>query len=58
MDSRRALLTGLTLTTNATARRPNSGLCQLIRQAKPIADRQLELEFLDPGVEAFAFTFG
>jgi thiol-disulfide isomerase/thioredoxin len=31
---------------------------QLIRQAKPIADRQFEIEFLDPGVEAFAFTFG
>jgi Thioredoxin like C-terminal domain len=58
MASRRALLTELTLTTKATARRPKSGLCQLIRQPKPIADRQLEIEFLDPGVEAFTFTFG
>jgi len=33
-------------------------LHQLIRQAQPIADRQFEIEFLDPGVEAFAFTFG
>ena len=33
-------------------------LYQLIRQSKPIADRQFEIEFLDPGVEAFAFTFG
>jgi thiol-disulfide isomerase/thioredoxin len=33
-------------------------LYQLIRQPKPITDRQLEIEFLDPGVEAFAFTFG
>ena len=33
-------------------------LYQLIRQPKPIADRQLEIEFLDPGVEAFVFTFG
>jgi thiol-disulfide isomerase/thioredoxin len=33
-------------------------LYQLIRQPKPIADRQLEIEFLDSGVEAFAFTFG
>ena len=33
-------------------------LYQLIRQPKPIADRQFEIEFLDPGVEAFAFTFG
>jgi thiol-disulfide isomerase/thioredoxin len=33
-------------------------LYQLIRQAMPIADRQFEIEFLDSGVEAFAFTFG
>ena len=33
-------------------------LYQLIRQPKPIADRQFEIEFLDPGIEAFAFTFG
>jgi hypothetical protein len=31
---------------------------QLIRQPGPIADRQFEVQFLDPGVEAFAFTFG
>ena len=33
-------------------------LYQLIRQSGPIADRQFEIEFLDSGVEAFAFTFG
>jgi len=33
-------------------------LYQLIRQAKPIADRRFEIEFLDSGVAAFAFTFG
>jgi Thioredoxin like C-terminal domain len=33
-------------------------LYQLIRQPKPITDRQFEVEFLDPGVEAFVFTFG
>jgi thiol-disulfide isomerase/thioredoxin len=33
-------------------------LYQLIRQSKPIAGRQFEIEFLDPGVEAYAFTFG
>ncbi len=33
-------------------------LHQLIRQPKPVAERQFEIEFLDPGVEAFAFTFG
>ena len=31
---------------------------RLIRQPKPIADRQFEIEFLDSGVEAYAFTFG
>jgi len=33
-------------------------LYQLIRQPKPIADRQFEIEFLDAGVETLAFTFG
>jgi thiol-disulfide isomerase/thioredoxin len=33
-------------------------LYQLIRQKNAIADRQFEIEFLDPGVQAFAFTFG
>jgi thiol-disulfide isomerase/thioredoxin len=33
-------------------------LYQLIRQPKPNADRHFEIEFLDSGVEAFAFTFG
>jgi hypothetical protein len=31
---------------------------QLVRQQPPIVDRQFEIEFLDPGVEAFCFTFG
>jgi thiol-disulfide isomerase/thioredoxin len=33
-------------------------LFQLIRQPGPIGDRQFEIEFLDAGAEAFAFTFG
>jgi thiol-disulfide isomerase/thioredoxin len=33
-------------------------LYQLIRQPHPIMDRQFEIEFLDPGVEALVFTFG
>jgi hypothetical protein len=33
-------------------------LYQLVSQAKAVIDRQFEIEFLDPGVEAFAFTFG
>ena len=33
-------------------------LYQLIRQQAPIQDRLFEIEFLDPGAQAFAFTFG
>jgi thiol-disulfide isomerase/thioredoxin len=33
-------------------------LYQLIRQPRPIVDRQFQIEFLDRGVEALAFTFG
>jgi thiol-disulfide isomerase/thioredoxin len=33
-------------------------LYQLIRQTSPIADRLFEIEFPDPNVQAFAFTFG
>lgn len=33
-------------------------LYQLIRQPAPIIERTFEIEFFDPGVEAFAFTFG
>jgi thiol-disulfide isomerase/thioredoxin len=33
-------------------------LHQLIRQPAPIGDRLFQIEFLDPGVQAFAFTFG
>jgi thiol-disulfide isomerase/thioredoxin len=41
---------------NGTA--PEQRLYQLIRQPKPIVDRTFAIEFLDPGVEAFSFTFG
>jgi thiol-disulfide isomerase/thioredoxin len=33
-------------------------LYQLIRQPGPVADRTFEITFLDPGVEAYSFTFG
>ena len=29
-----------------------------VRQPKPTADRQFEIEFFGSGAEAFAFTFG
>jgi cytochrome c biogenesis protein CcdA/thiol-disulfide isomerase/thioredoxin len=33
-------------------------LYQLVRQNGPVRDRSFTIEFLDPGVEAFSFTFG
>jgi cytochrome c biogenesis protein CcdA/thiol-disulfide isomerase/thioredoxin len=33
-------------------------LYQLIRAPEPIADHTFEIRFLDPGVQAYAFTFG
>jgi hypothetical protein len=33
-------------------------LYQLVRQNAPIMDRLFTVEFLRPGAEAFAFTFG
>jgi hypothetical protein len=31
---------------------------QLIRQRGPVTERTFEITFLDPGVQAFSFTFG
>jgi hypothetical protein len=31
---------------------------QLIRQPGRVAERRFEIQFLDPGVEVFVFTFG
>jgi hypothetical protein len=33
-------------------------LYQLIRQPGPVTERTFEITFLDPGVQAYAFTFG
>jgi Thioredoxin like C-terminal domain len=33
-------------------------LYQLVRQSGPISDHTFTIEFLDPGAQAFAFTFG
>jgi hypothetical protein len=41
---------------NGTLTHPR--LYQLLRQPGPISDHTLELSFLDPGVQAYAFTFG
>ncbi|HEV2872046.1 MAG TPA: hypothetical protein VG409_11575 [Actinomycetota bacterium] len=41
---------------NGTATEPR--LYQLIRQPGPVSERTIEITFLDPGVHAYAFTFG
>jgi thiol-disulfide isomerase/thioredoxin len=41
---------------NGTATEPR--LYQLIRQPGPVSERTCEITFLDPGVHAYAFTFG
>ena len=33
-------------------------LYQLVRQPGPVSERTFEITFLDPGVQAYAFTFG
>ena len=33
-------------------------LYQLVRDAGAVADNTFEIRFLDPGVQAYAFTFG
>jgi len=33
-------------------------LYQLVRQSGPVTDRDFQIEFLDPGAQAFSFTFG
>jgi hypothetical protein len=33
-------------------------LYQLVRQTGSVKDRTFSIEFLDPGVSAYAFTFG
>jgi thiol-disulfide isomerase/thioredoxin len=41
---------------NGTITQPR--LYQLIRQPGPVTERTFEVTFLDPGVQAYAFTFG
>jgi Thioredoxin like C-terminal domain len=33
-------------------------LCQLVRANGAVADHTFEIHFLDPGVQAYVFTFG
>jgi thiol-disulfide isomerase/thioredoxin len=49
---------GLDIDAAGAGRITEPRLYQLIRQHQQIADRDFEIEFLEPGVEAFVFTFG
>jgi hypothetical protein len=49
---------GIDVDEHGNGRVAEQRMYQLIRQSKPIADRQFEIEFLDSGAEAFCFTFG
>jgi cytochrome c biogenesis protein CcdA/thiol-disulfide isomerase/thioredoxin len=49
---------GVDTDTNGSGTVQGHRLYQLIRQKGPVEDRTFEIEFLDPGVQAFAFTFG
>lgn len=49
---------GLDIDESGNGRLDYARMYQLIRQPKPIVDRQFQIEFLDPGVEAFSLTFG
>jgi cytochrome c biogenesis protein CcdA/thiol-disulfide isomerase/thioredoxin len=49
---------GVDTDNNGSGTVQNHRLYQLIRQKGPVEDRTFEIEFLDPGVQAFAFTFG
>ncbi len=44
--------------TTATVSSRSSGSISSMRQQGDIKDRTFEIQFLDPGVQAFAFTFG
>jgi thiol-disulfide isomerase/thioredoxin len=52
------LVHGVDVDAQGTGKVSEQRMYQLIRQSAPIGDRTFEIEFLDPGVEAFVFTFG
>jgi hypothetical protein len=49
---------GLDVKPDGTGAVSGERLYQLVRQKGEVRDRTFRIEFLDPGVEAFAFTFG
>ena len=49
---------GTDVTADGTGAVTEQKLYQLVRQTGDVKDRTFSIEFLDPGVEAYAFTFG
>lgn len=49
---------GVDVAADGTGTVTGERLYQLIRQGGPVADRTFAIEFLDPGVRAYSFTFG
>ena len=49
---------GVDVKTDGTGEVSDVRLYQLVRQNGEVRDRTFQIEFFDPGVEAFAFTFG
>ena len=50
--------TGRDVAADGTGKAAEQRTYQLIRQPAPIVERTFEIEFLEPGIEAFCFTFG
>jgi thiol-disulfide isomerase/thioredoxin len=49
---------GADVAADGTGEVSTSRLYQLVRQTRPVVDRTVDIEFLDPGVSALVFTFG
>jgi cytochrome c biogenesis protein CcdA/thiol-disulfide isomerase/thioredoxin len=49
---------GVDVAANGLGAVKDQRLYQLVRQKGPVRDRTFTIEFLDPGVDAFSFTFG
>ena len=49
---------GIDVDENGIGKVDEQRMYQLIRQPETVTDRQFEIEFLDPGVDVYVFTFG
>ena len=58
MVSRRAPAHGVDSDDGGNGTVTGQRLYQLIRQQGAVGDHTFSIEFLDPGVEAYSFTFG